>query len=569
MCWCLQFDALPLVLQEQIAAEVATFRHSHIFNLRSCSRLWRNLCNQLITLATVPADKHTVAIPFLNSLPRLEGVTVRGRNTPSVVIGGMAMSSLRVGLKSLSLTSECCVKTTHGLVPEPSQVGVFCKGVAQVEPSSDMEEEQEKAAERKVVENDRCKLVIKSLGVLLQPWRHCLQHLHLNNCHVTGCEQWCQSVEGSRSLFAQFPHLLTLHLVSLSARTTPRVTYFNLSGCKALKLFDCRGSNVSDLELTGCGDLEHLHCQRNVMSTLSLSDCPKLVSVDCQHNLLTSVSVARCTRLKHLQCSSNKLAYIALNSSALLDTMDCAGRGHCPVILGGAVIFDLKCTANTLKWSHQVPRQRLVRLSLRHSFLTTHTEDDFRDLKFLRCKFGPTGDGVMILRGCTAVEVDCHCEATKVPGLFHVVGSYSVETLTLKQLGKWSPDLRKFCKLRHLHLTLQSQVSLDLSDCFTLQKLKLSTVSGVDCPLATINLSGCALLEEVMCDDFHQLENINLMSCVSLTSLSCKGSFLESLDMSQCSALKLVEISGSHRFRCLVQATAMLIWRSELSVVRR
>lgn len=510
-------------------------------------------CSRFITLATVPTNRLAISVPFLNSLPRLTDLNIRGGTSMCVEISGMALCSMTASIRSLSLTYRHDIKAECKKATSASGYSRLWHGG---ELTSEGEEDLEREESRKEARKGSCKLVLGNLGMFLQPWRHSLVHLHMENCYTEGYAHFEQG-----RLFAQFPHLCTLRLISSSASSAKGMTTLNLSGCKSLKLLDCCGSGVYALNMSGCGVLEHLHCQRNALSVLSLSDCVNLVMVDCEHNQLTGLSLAHCPRLKQLY-GRNKLAYIALDPSAHLDTVSCAGKGHSPVILGGAFISSLLCSTDSLTWSVHLRCHNLVRLSLRNSFVTS-TVNGFRDLKYLRCKFGPTGTGMVDLTGCTAVEVECRCEATILPVLIQITGRNTVHKLALQQLGKWSPDLRGFSNLRELRVTLHLQVSLDLSACMALHTLRLDMVPM--CPLATLRLSGCVLLEKVVCDGFKDLMGIDLESCASLKSLSCKGSFLQILDASACPLLKLLDVSGSNRLQLV--ATSKLVQQLEIKSV--
>lgn len=541
MCAQLQLDSLPLVLQEKIAAMVTQLGHVHVFNLRSCSRQWLSLCNEVITLASVPADQLASTLPLLNALPRLHDIIIRGRHFPATSIASSALSPLRAGLNTLSLTSASYEKA-RGVSMDVFLTSSNLKETDTEGHSSEGEEECERKLESK---QHTCAIVVESLAMLLQPWAQTLEHLHLDHCYIP---QLDSSMQSAPSFFAGFPCLRTLHLLFLhaSSSTGPGMGTFNLSGCKALQLLDCRSSSICSLNLSGCSALLSLNCQRNKISTLVLSGCNDITSLDCQRNQLASLTLVHCGKLKRLECGHNKLASIELDPLAELETLRCAGADHQPIIAGTGTFSDLVCTEGSLRRVIGAQRQSLVRLSVRNSLVLTELKG-FKDLRFLRCKFGCTNLGSIDLTGCSSVELDCHCEDRLLP----LSAQQNVQKLTLTQLGTSCPDFEDFTHLQEVSLVLDQQTSLDMFECRAIRKLTIAGLPGSHCLLAMIHLYQHKWLEQLHIKGLPDLISLYLGSLSQLKVLTCIGSSLQSIDTSRCHFLTTLDVSHSLRLRCI------------------
>lgn len=231
---------------------------------------------------------------------------------------------------------------------------------------------------------------------------------------------------------------------------------------------------------------------------------------------------------------SQQAGFYLACSSAHLETLGCVGQGTYPVILGTALLSDMQCTVDCLAWikgatllvNSPAPSEAESKtlVSLKHIW----REAGFRDMNFLRFKVKQLSYGALDLTGFTAVELDCHCETTRL----QILGRNTVQKMALKQLGRWPPDLHGFTQLQELFLSLHQRAFLDLSMCAALRVVQVSRVTGEPCRLAK-----CSLLEQLHCDGFTTLTNLDLRSCARQTSLTCMGSGLRRLNMSLCPLL--------------------------------
>lgn len=279
--------------------------------------------------------------------------------------------------------------------------------------------------------------------------------------------------------------------------------------------------------------------------------------VDCQRNEITTLSLAHCVQLKHLQCSHNKLVSVKLNPAARLGVLNCSGINHRPVIKGDPEVTNLGCCVQSMLRESGAKRQRLVRLNLRNSNLTT-VMDGFKDLEYLRCKFGRTSGGMIDLTECTSVELDCLCEENYLP----ITAQEHVYKLTLTQLGSSRPDFFGFDQLQELNLTVHKQTLLEIFahdwGCWGLRKLNLAAVSGSACPLRTLDLSQCRRLQHLSCDGFPNVTSLDLLECASLVSVSCKGSSIQGFDVSASPNLTTLDLSHSLRLKYVLSRATLV-----------
>lgn len=74
-----------------------------------------------------------------------------------------------------------------------------------------------------------------------------------------------------------------------------------------LTLFDCAGSQITDLQVAGHTTLAWLICGDNQLTTLNASGCTALEELDAHGNQLTTADLTDCASLTLLDCSSNQI----------------------------------------------------------------------------------------------------------------------------------------------------------------------------------------------------------------------------------------------------------------------
>lgn len=516
---------------------------AHLCNLRICSKHWRDVCDQETLSASVPAQQLANVAPFLNALPRLESLTVRGPKDGCNIIPSNAFSCVRANLKSLSLKYEEYVYNgPSGRIPWRG-LGYF-----QGDHHDDMT------------------LDVRNLGKLLQPWYETIEVLHLNHCYL---RQYNGGAQTNQLCFAQLPYLRKLYLLHSIIGSLGDLSCLDMSGCSALNLIDCLDCNIHNLNLSGCCALESVHCQYNSISSLTLLECISLVTVNCQHNSLTTLTFSSSASLRHLKCDFNRnLTEILLQSDSMLDTLTC---DYCnqQLIIKGCVnlnVSALECESPVLRQCSLAMRQHLLSLCISSTpSLGVGDLHGFQDLKLLDCSFFQDDTGCIDLTQCTNVELTCVFNQR-----FHLLGSQNVQKLIARQIFSCPPDLSGFAKLRELELDFEhNEGSVDLSHCTELQKVVLRRADsqqivqrGVQtiCK-STVILYKCLALEELTFESMPRLTEIDLSRCVGLKALSCIKTGLTTLDLTQCPNLEYLDISGSKLVRDVLRNNTHVVLR--------
>ena len=85
---------------------------------------------------------------------------------------------------------------------------------------------------------------------------------------------------------------------------------------------------------------------------------------------------------------------------------------------------------------------------------------------------------------------------------------------------------------------------IDLSGCDALKKLYCRGLGFSGGELQTLNLSGCANLQTLLCS-YNRLTNLDVSGCVNLKTLDCFVNALTSLDVSDCVALQSLDCGNN------------------------
>ncbi len=107
---------------------------------------------------------------------------------------------------------------------------------------------------------------------------------------------------------------------------------------------------------------------------------------------------------------------------------------------------------------------------------------------------------------------------------------------------EWTDDPVK--RLRRIDIQFEGAEDItcpvgdvDLSDCTALESVTLMSVD-----LGFVDFSGCSAITGIWCDD---AQDICLTGCTELTFLSCDASGTPEIDISDCSKLERIQLSGS------------------------
>lgn len=505
---------------------------AHFCNLRQCSFNWKAVCDEEIGSVLCSPDKLMEAAPFMCGLPRQVNLTIKDSAMQASTVGRDALKTLDRTLRTL----ELAVDDTNGMATQSC-------------------------------------MTIESFSSLVLPWTHSLQQIHLLNCNVLSNGE---SSLDSPGFFARFPCLVVLRLRDIVY--SPELTSLDLAlckhlrrltctgvgivslgvtGCKALTYLDCWNNRLSVLNVTSCAELAVLSCSDNLLVTLDVTACPNmtnlacnmnglqalnlskckcLTDLDCHSNQLSVLDLLECAELTELECNGNVLETLLLPATVELETMHCAYNSDSLVVLGGTVFLDLHCSVSTYRTLSTCVHSQVTTLEL-EGLIDWDMAGNVR-LQELTCEIGPLGS--ITLTGCNAVEVNLDTICTSMT----LLGREAVHKLTLTDAWCLN-NMTGFTNLTDLHCNFIgcSLSALDFSVCGALRKVHAEVSNN---HMVSINMAGCACLEELLVLDAYSLSELGLAFCVNLSVLTCTCSRLISLDASCCPLLTKIKFSQSH-----------------------
>lgn len=92
----------------------------------------------------------------------------------------------------------------------------------------------------------------------------------------------------------------------------------------SLRVLECQGNSLTELDLSGNPALEELRCYRNGLKSLDVGNCPELRSLYCGKNMLTSLKLEGNPKLSILQCQENSLSKLDVSHCPNLDFLVCS-----------------------------------------------------------------------------------------------------------------------------------------------------------------------------------------------------------------------------------------------------
>lgn len=538
----MQVLLLPKLALHLIAEMVALFPGP--FFLRECSKSWKLICNTVIPSVSIDAHHLPAILRFVRLLTCLKKLRINGYNSETATtLEVNALSPLPLELTEVELFA--------GYEISPGQLHLAHP------------------------------LRIADLSSLLLPFSRTLSCLRMVNCQLFRCESLQLSSPG---FFSRFPCLQELQFEHITAN--PALTALDMSGCTQLQLLDCRncslltlnvkackaltaldfsenclteidisacvaiqllsctGNKLRALDVSACaGSVTDLHCYSNQLSTLDLSACTKLHFMHCHNNCISTLDLSGSAGLKDIDVRINRLQTIRFSELAELDKVICFQNPPGLVLSGSAKLSNLECDANFTSLS-LATRSQLSRLVL--ATAASGSLEGFEKIRYLALVFDAGSAASLDLTGCAegTVEMDC----TSMVEHFSFRGRSTVWKLTMFR-GCWN-DLHGFTNLTELHYHVDGLRAMDLSDCTRLRKVYLSELSHHSF-LTAIDLTGCAVLEELHCENFLQLAKLDISQCVGLKVLKCTGSGIKSLDVSCCPLLTSLDVSRSGWLRAL------------------
>ena len=104
------------------------------------------------------------------------------------------------------------------------------------------------------------------------------------------------------------------------------LTSLDLSNNPALETLECPGNELTSLHLSNNSALKHLNFTGNKLTSLDLSNSPALTELVCYKNQLTSLDLSKQTALESIGCSENRLTKLELANCPNLTKLNCSNN---------------------------------------------------------------------------------------------------------------------------------------------------------------------------------------------------------------------------------------------------
>ena len=281
------------------------------------------------------------------------------------------------------------------------------------------------------------------------------------------------------------------------------LTSIDLSGNPRLRHLDCSFDSLEELDVSSCSELETLSCSGCGLERLLLPRTATLTALDCSDNLLTTLDVTDYPALLVLYCNSNVFMTLDVRSNPELMALRCSDIDGLDVSANLKLEY-LDCWNVSCERLDLSRHEALYRLLLRESRIS---DIDFGGTSALDYFSLVQADCTRLdLSGCSKLDyvtiADVPLTKLDLPAS---VGSVTLNRVDLERLEvKGTVDETGFATIFHIE------------NCERLKRLDFSSI------LRTIRCKNCPALTEM-----------NLGDCRGLSSFTCTGTALSSLDLSQ------------------------------------
>lgn len=503
-------------------------------HLRLCNSHWKVACDAQILSIGCGVEEMGAAIPFMQQLPALTTLIIRGSTIIASTLGENSLYGLDAKLKKLTLAGVPDMHHWGGWIGSPS-------------------------------------MQLASLGSLLLSFSQSLTTLHITACIVENSSN--QLTLSTPGFFSWFPLLADLSLDAV--KSTPVHTCLDLGDCMHLKTLRCKSGMLESLDVTMCKQLVSLDCSHNSLSSLDLSECvimtelvceanriehldvsacSQLTSLHCSNNQLKTLDASVCLKLLNLDCCRNHLQTLVLPTHAELNTLNLSNNLEILTLVGDPLPLHLCC-----EWTsfNQISPAAVIRAhNLELLGLVTGPLAGFKKLQHMECAIGDGGS--INLSGCQDVDLALSSERYS----FSLLGKSAVRKLTLS--GFLCLDsFAGFTTLTDLHCavsTYQLQ-HLDLSECHSLHTACLIVDWYPTSGMYTTLITGSRSLEQLTCNGFSSLLKLDVSLCSLLTALTVRGSSLTRMDVSFCPILRSLDVSDSALLKVLYTGSLQFLKR--------
>ena len=261
--------------------------------------------------------------------------------------------------------------------------------------------------------------------------------------------------------------------------------------------------SLEELDVSSCSELETLSCSGCGLERLLLPRTATLTALDCSDNLLTTLDVTDYLTLLVLYCNSNVFMTLDVRSNPELMALRCSDIDGLDVSANLKLEY-LDCWNVSCERLDLSRHEALYRLLLRESRIS---DIDFGGTSALDYFSLVQADCTRLdLSGCSKLDyvtiADVPLTKLDLPAS---VGSVTLNRVDLERLEvKGTVDETRFATIFHIE------------NCERLKRIDFSSI------LRTIRCKNCPALTEM-----------NLGDCRGLSSFTCTGTALSSLDLSQ------------------------------------
>ena len=291
------------------------------------------------------------------------------------------------------------------------------------------------------------------------------------------------------------------------------LTSLDLSENTNLKVLECQGNMISDLQLGG--ELEFLNCSNNNLESMILASTPFLRILLCRGNQLTYLETSSLISLEGLDASFNNLSSIFLDNNVSLINLDLSDNDL--DTLNITENEDLKyfdCSNNLIPSLDLSQNSLLIEAYLSQNMLSSLDFTANPDLQKLYC--GDNNISLLFLEANDELKT-LSCRNNNIASLF-LEGKEHLFTLDCS--GNLLP-------------------AINLSDCVDLGLLDCSSNS-----IANLDLSSNPNISFLDCSE-NEISGLDLTGLSNLWEFNCSGNIITSLDLESNGILEKLDASSN------------------------
>ena len=364
---------------------------------------------------------------------------------------------------------------------------------------------------------------------------------------------------------------------------------------------NCDNNRLTGLDVSGCTSLTKLNCDNNQLASLNVSSCHALTRLDCDNNQLTSLDVSKQTSLTTLYCSNNKLTSLDVSGCTALTKLGVVeyGYGNQTTLAslkasGCTALTELNCQNIQLTSLDVSGCTALTKLDCSKNKLTSLDVSSCTALKELGC-YNNQLTSLKVSKSTALAKISCYNNRINGEEMTNLVNSLpnrngmspgdlfvvcndkgeenwcSVSDVLIARGKNWNTKwqngdpykgvgsgvitmttAKAIGETIKLGIKASDAIFIDgvrgtLSQDGTMQSYTLTsntlTIRGnvieLSCAgsqLTSLDVSNCTSLISLNCQN-NELTSLDVSSCISLTSLNCQDNKLASLDVSSCTSL--------------------------------